>query len=239
MRAQAQERLAQLLLLYGHRDGETLLRTLYEREFSKGGLVLVSSFGAESAVLLHMAARIDRAFPVLFVNTGKLFGETLRYRALLAERLGLVGIRELTPDPAALTASDPAGDLWHRNPDACCALRKVTPLRRGLEGAQGWVTGRKRYQGAARAAIPSLELDDDGLIKVNPLAAWTQERILAYLDRHAVPRHPLVADGYPSIGCMPCTDRAETEGGGRGGRWRGQDKTECGIHLSRAPLVAQ
>jgi len=216
----------------GHLEGEALLRALLTGSH-RGRLALVSSFGAESAVLLHMVAGIAPDTPVLFLNTGKLFGETRRYRDQLVGRLGLTQVLEQHPDPAEERAEDPHGLLWRQNPDACCALRKVRPLARALAPFDGWITGRKRWQADTRSTLPTLELVD-GKLKANPLAGWTRPMLQEYLDRHALPRHPLEADGYLSIGCMPCTDRVAEGEDVRAGRWRGQAKTECGIHM---PLV--
>lgn len=222
-------RVADLNARYGHLNGEELLRPLLTEEL-KGEIALVSSFGAESAVLLHQASRIDPGIPVIFINTGKLFGETLRYRDTLVSRLGLTDVREPQPDPEDEAREDPHGLLWRQNAGACCALRKVRPLARSLEPFGAWITGRKRYQAATRTVLPVIEAAD-GKIKVNPLAGWGRDELTAYLDRHDLPRNPLEADGYLSIGCMPCTDRVAPGEDPRAGRWRGQEKTECGIHL--------
>ncbi len=223
------ERQARLLAeRYGALAGEALLAPLIERELA-GRVALLSSFGAESALLLDMVAGIDRATPVLFIDTGKLFGETLRYRDALVERLGLTDIRSLAPDPAELARRDPDGILWHRDPDACCRLRKVEPLARALHGFAGLISGRKRHHGGARAALPAIELVD-GVIRINPLWNYTPERVAQAFAERNLPPHPLEADGFRSIGCMPCTDRVAADEAPRAGRWRGRDKTECGIH---------
>jgi phosphoadenosine phosphosulfate reductase len=194
-----------------------------------GKAAVVSSFGAESAVLLHLAAAIDPNTPVLFLNTGKLFGETLRYRDRLQDLLGLGDLRSVAPHPADRLGLDPDGTLWSADPDACCALRKVVPLRRMLQGFEAQVTGRKRFQTQDRAAMQTVEFFD-GRFRFNPLAGWSPAEIDAYLTAHDLPRHPLVDDGYPSIGCMPCTRRVKTGENYRDGRWSGHDKIECGIH---------
>jgi phosphoadenosine phosphosulfate reductase len=195
-----------------------------------GRVALVSSFGAEAAVLLHLVATVDRATPVVFVDTGKLFGETLAYRDRLTARLGLTNVRSVAPDPARLAALDPRGVLWAADRDLCCRIRKVEPLAGALAGFEAWISGRKRFQAATRAALPLVEPDGVRL-KINPLAAWTPADLADYARRHDLPAHPMVADGYPSIGCMPCTDRVRPGEDGRAGRWRGAEKTECGIHL--------
>lgn len=196
----------------------------------RGRIALVSSFGADSAVLLHLVAEADPALPVLFLDTGKLFAETLEYRDRLARRLGLRDLRILRPDPVELGAGDPSGWLWTADPDGCCALRKAAPLERALAGFEVWISGRKRHQAATRAALPVVEHDESGRLKVNPLAAWSSEALEAYRAAHDLPAHPLVAEGYPSIGCQPCTSRVLPGEDPRAGRWRGRGKTECGIH---------
>ena len=207
-----------------------LLDEMIRREF-RGRIALVSSFGIEAAVLLHMVSTIDAATPVIFLDTGKLFGETLRYRDELVRRLGLVEVRSVRPDPDRLAAEDPQGMLWRSDPDRCCALRKVEPLEQALGGFEAWINGRKRHHGGARAALPVIEAAG-GRIKVNPLASWGRGEIDAYFAAHDLPRHPLEADGYRSVGCLPCSDRAQPGEGARDGRWRGSGKTECGIHVS-------
>ena len=221
-------RAQELAVRYGEITARGLLRAVIEHEFA-GRIALVSSFGAESVVLLHLVAQVDRSLPVLFLNTGKLFGETLRYRDALVARLGLTDVREITPHTADIAANDPDGMLFSRNPDLCCHLRKIAPLHEALEGFSAWITGRKRFQSTTRLALDRIEAID-GRIKINPLAHWDRDRIEAYFAAQDLPRHPLDADGFVSIGCMPCTDRIAAGETGRGGRWRGHAKTECGIH---------
>ena len=215
---------------YGELEGEALLRPLIEREL-KGRIALLSSFGAEAALLLHMVAEIDAATPVIFLDTGKLFGETLAYRDALVARLGLRDLRIVAPDPRELARRDPQGTLWHSDADACCRLRKVEPLERALAGFAAAISGRKRYQGGARGAVRPIEAVGRR-IQVNPLAAYSRARIEREFARRGLPAHPLEADGFLSIGCMPCTDRVGPGEDRRAGRWRGQDKHECGIHLA-------
>lgn len=195
-----------------------------------GRMAVVSSFGAESAALLHYVTRLLPDLPVLFIDTGCHFPETLAYRDLLTARLGLklVNVR---PDPATLADEDPDGRLHARDPNMCCTLRKTFPLADALEGIDTWISGRKRYQGATRAALPVIERDGSHL-KVNPLAFWTEADVLAYFVAHDLPRHPLVDRGYASIGCAPCTRPVRPGEDLRAGRWADNpDKTECGIHL--------
>jgi len=227
--ANAAARLQELTERYGKLDGEALLAPFVEREFP-GRIALVSSFGAEAAVLLHMAAQIDRALPVVFIDTGKMFGETLRYRDQLVARLGLTNLKVLKPEPATIAAKDPDGVLWHSDPDACCAIRKVAPLAGALAGYDAWASGRKQFHGELRAFLPVIEASG-GKIKLNPLARWSKVRIEEAFAARDLPRHPLEADGFLSIGCMPCTDRVAPEADQRAGRWAGRAKTECGIHF--------
>jgi phosphoadenosine phosphosulfate reductase len=222
-------RLRDLTERYDKLDGEALLQPIIEREFP-GRIALVSSFGAEAGVLVHMVAQIDRGLPVIFLDTGKLFGETLRYRDRLARRLGLTDLRIVRPETAAVDAADPDGTLWDSDPNACCGVRKVAPLRKALAGFDAWISGRKRFHGALRTFLPVLELSG-AKIKVNPLARWSKVRIEEEFARYDLPRHPLEADGFLSIGCMPCTDRLAPGEDHRAGRWAGRAKTECGIHL--------
>lgn len=221
-----------LLRRYGGLNAPELLGVVIRRVFP-GRIALVSSFGSESAVLLDLVAQVDPATPVIFVNSGKLFGETLHYRDELVGRLGLTDVREARPDLAGVAAADPDGVLWRSDPDHCCALRKVEPLARAMTGFEAWITGRKRFQGGLRADLPAIEADADGRVKINPLASWTHSHIDAHFAARGLPRHPLEADGFPSIGCMPCTDRTLPGEAPRAGRWRNCGKTECGIHLPR------
>jgi phosphoadenosine phosphosulfate reductase len=200
-------------------------------------LALVSSFGAESAVLLHLAAQVRADIPVLFLDTGMLFGQTLDYRRLLALRLGLTDVRDLRPRFADLATVDPASDLWRTDTDACCAVRKVAPLDAALSGFDAWITGRKRFHGGARLSLPVVETAE-GKLKFNPLASWGKAELDAYAAAHALPAHPLVAAGFPSIGCWPCTAPVDEADDARAGRWLGSQKSECGIHTARAPGAA-
>src|SRR5690242_16236435 len=195
-------------------------------------LALVSSFGTESAALLKVMADVDPAIPVVFLDTGWLFEETLAYRDTLIATLGLTDVRSIKPDEQALSRQDPDRELWFTDPDACCRVRKVEPLARALKPFAGWINGRKRFQGGARADIPVVE--DDGVrLKFNPFANVSREEIEAIYRLAKLPPHPLVASGYHSVGCMPCSSRSSSDEDARAGRWRGRAKTECGIHTTK------
>lgn len=216
----------------GSDTNEVLTAVLRDRLI--GEVALVSSFGAESAVLLHLAARIEPHVPVLFLDTGKHFAETLDYRDALVRHLGLTNLIVLTPDPATLRARDETGLRWSYDPDGCCDLRKVEPLTRALSRFDATLTGRKAFQSQTRANLPRFEMDGSdaaGRLKINPLIDWHAADIAAYMAAHDLLRHPLVEQGYPSIGCSPCTSKVLPGEDPRSGRWKGWDKTECGIHL--------
>lgn len=218
-------------------DTTEMLRAVIE-DGLVGQLATVSSFGAESAVLLHLIARIDPALPVLFLETGKHFPETLAYRDELVARLGLTGLANLRPDPGLLAARDESGLRWSYDPDGCCEIRKVLPLAAALSEYDATLTGRKAFQSATRANLPRFEIDTSdaqGRLKINPLIDWSAEDIAAYIAEHDLPPHPLVAQGYPSIGCSPCTHKVAPGEDPRSGRWKGWDKTECGIHTPLTP----
>lgn len=192
-------------------------------------LALVSSFGTESAALLKVMADVDPAIPVIFLDTGHLFAETLAYRDTLIERLGLRDVRTVMPLAEDLAREDADNDLWFSDPDACCRLRKVEPLSRALAPFSAWLNGRKRFQGGTRAAIPAVE-QDGARLKFNPFANASREDIAAIYAGAKLPPHPLLASGFRSVGCMPCTSKAAVGEDERAGRWRGRGKTECGIH---------
>nr|WP_249794218.1 phosphoadenylyl-sulfate reductase [Bradyrhizobium sp. BRP56] len=202
------------------------------RTLGREKVALVSSFGTESAALLKVMADVDPAIPVVFLDTGWLFEETLAYRDTLIKTLGLTDVRSIKPDEEALSRQDPDRELWFTDPDACCRIRKVEPLARALKPFAGWINGRKRFQGGARADIPVVE--DDGVrLKFNPFANVSREEIEAIYTLGKLPPHPLVASGYQSVGCMPCSSRSAAGEDARDGRWRGRGKTECGIHTMK------
>jgi phosphoadenosine phosphosulfate reductase len=206
---------------------ETALKTI-----GRERLALVSSFGTESAALLKVMADVDPAIPVIFLDTGWLFEETLAYRDTLIATLGLRDVRSIKPLEEALSRQDPDRELWFSDPDACCRIRKVEPLARALKPFSAWINGRKRFQGGARAEIPVVE-EDGARLKFNPFANVSREEIEAIYKLAKLPPHPLVASGYLSVGCMPCSSRAAAGEDARDGRWRGRAKTECGIHTTK------
>ncbi|MEP1611102.1 MAG: phosphoadenylyl-sulfate reductase [Roseobacter sp.] len=216
-----------------HHSADDVIRAAVNRITA---LPLVSSFGAESVVLLHLASMVDRNIPVIFIDTEMLFTETLVYQQELAERLGLRNLRILRSSDIA--QRDPDGTLHKSDPDACCLLRKTEPLQSALDGSNGWITGRKRFQSGTRAALDFFEVEGEtGRIKVNPLAYWTAADIAEYIAENRLPRHPLVAKGYPSIGCAPCTSPVQEGEDPRAGRWRSTEKQECGIHFVNGKAV--
>ena len=195
-------------------------------------LALVSSFGTESAALLKVMADVDPAIPVIFLDTGWLFEETLAYRDTLIATLGLRDVRSVRPLDEALSRGDPDRELWFTDPDACCRIRKVELLARALKPFSAWINGRKRFQGGARAEISVVEEDGEKL-KFNPFANVSREEIAAIYKLSQLPAHPLVASGYQSVGCMPCSSRSSADEDARAGRWRGRSKSECGIHTTK------
>lgn len=214
-------------------DTPTMLKTVFA-EGLLGHVAVVSSFGTESAVLLHLIAEADKSVPVIFVDTLKMFPETLAYRDTLVERLGFTDSQTVTPDPAVLEKKDATGLRWSFDPDGCCEIRKVEPLARAKDGLDSWISGRKAFQSHTRANLPRFEIED-GRIKLNPLGDWDKAALDAYFEAHDLPRHPLEAQGYLSVGCEPCTSKVLPGEDPRAGRWRGWDKVECGIHTDSTP----
>ncbi len=216
-------------ILHRKSDAQTVLRHALS-DVEMGQIALVSSFGAESVVLLHMVSEIDKATPVIFLETEMLFPETLTYQREVAAKLGLTDVRIITPNRDAVLTEDVDGLLHQADTDACCDLRKTRPLAEALAEFDGWITGRKQFQGGKRANLPLFE-KEGRKIKVNPLTKWSAQDLRDYITEHDLPRHPLVAQGYPSVGCMPCTTRVSDHEDQRAGRWRNSEKTECGIHF--------
>lgn len=227
------ERLVRLNKLYAGLDAASIIEHAAGEAFP-GRIAFVSSFGAESAVLLHLMASVDPGIPVLFLDTNKLFGETVRYRSRLQHQFGLEDVRVIGPRKRDLDIEDPQGTLSMHDPDACCRLRKSEPLERALKGFDCWANGRKRHQTEFRNEMEIVEFDG-AKFKLNPLARWTRKDIADYFVAHKLPPHPLVSQGYFSVGCMPCTSKVLDETDARSGRWAGQAKTECGIHTPKNP----
>ena len=221
---------------YKHHSA-TAVMELALKDPDLGRIALVSSFGAESVVLLHMVSVIDPATPVLFIDTQMLFPETLSYQQDVAAKLGLQDVRTIHASKISLLAGDPDGTLHKQSTDACCDLRKVRPMEAALAPFDSWITGRKRFQSGTRAALDFFETEGDIRIKINPLAHWAPEDVHEYMVNNRLPRHPLVAKGYPSIGCAPCTSPVKPGEDPRAGRWRGADKEECGIHFIDGRMV--
>jgi phosphoadenosine phosphosulfate reductase len=201
-----------------------------------GKVAVVSSFGTESAVLLHLVAQADIAMPVVFVDTLRMFPETLDYRDTLISQFGFTNSQTVTPVAEVIAAKDDKGLRWSYDPDGCCAIRKVEPLARAKDGLDSWISGRKAFQSVTRQNLPRFEIED-GRLKINPLGDWDKTALEAYFDAHDLPRHPLEAQGYLSIGCEPCTSKVMPGEDPRAGRWRGWDKVECGIHTASTPLA--
>ncbi|MCF8707753.1 phosphoadenylyl-sulfate reductase [Rhizorhapis sp. SPR117] len=211
-----------------------MLSILFAEEML-GKVAIVSSFGTESAVLLHLVAQADKSIPVIFVDTLKMFPETLDYRETLISAFGVENSWVVTPNADVLAARDDKGLRWSFDPDGCCEIRKVEPLARAKRGLDTWISGRKAFQSQTRQNLPRFEIEE-GRLKLNALGDWTKDDLDAYFTEHDLPRHPLEAQGYLSIGCEPCTSKVLPGEDPRAGRWRGWDKVECGIHTSSTPL---
>ena len=231
------ETVANLNARFKNRSTEDLLNFVLNQN-NLGNMAAVTSFGAESVVLLHLIATAAPATPILFLDTEKQFSETLEYQRVLVKELGLTNIKTLRPESAMIEREDPQGTLWQNDHAACCDLRKVIPLRRALEGYDSWISGRKAHQNDIRAPLNLFERSGDH-IKINPLAHWSREQLMGYMQIHDLPEHPLVSKGYASIGCAPCTTPVYEGEDFRAGRWRGMDKTECGIHFVNGKMVRQ
>ena len=207
---------------------DEMLRTLFAEDML-GKVAVVSSFGTESAVLLHLVATADPSIPVIFVDTLRMFPETLAYRETLIDRFGIANASVITPDADVLAAKDANQLRWSFDPDGCCAIRKVEPLKRAKQGLDTWISGRKAFQSVTRENLPRFEIED-GRLKLNPLGDWIKDDLEAYFEEHDLPRHPLEEQGYLSVGCAPCTSKVLPGEDPRAGRWRGWEKVECGIH---------
>ncbi len=236
------QKLLDLQKQYGELDATDLLRVMISDIF-KNKIALISSFGADAALLLALVSEIDNKTPILFLETGKHFPKTLQYVETLKNKLNLQNLHFLTPDPEILKRIDAQGDLWGHNPDRCCWMRKVEPLDRAVKelGIEALITGRKRYQNSERSSLSTIELDDKNIFRINPLANWDKAKQKEEAAKRNLPEHPLVAEGYLSIGCAPCTSPVKAGEDERAGRWRhtakeGEQKTECGLHVSTTDI---
>ncbi|MBP6678765.1 MAG: phosphoadenylyl-sulfate reductase [Paracoccus sp.] len=218
-----------------HAATEVLRRALNDPDL--GRVTMVSSFGSESVVLLHMVSVVAPGTPVLFIDTQMLFPETLEYQAEVAEKLKLTDIRVIRATEREVALNDPDGTLHQFNTDACCDFRKTIPLERELSQFDAWITGRKRFQGGQRTELQFFESEPPSRLRINPLAHWRSQDVQDYMAENNLPRHPLVAKGYASIGCAPCTSPVKPGEDPRAGRWRGSQKTECGIHFIGGKMV--
>ncbi len=196
-------------------------------------LGMTSSFGPESGALLHMVSRANPKVPVLFLETGYHFPETLEYKRKLADFLGLENIVDLKADTLRREklVADYQGVPYEKNPELCCQINKVEPLDSSLKGFDAWMSGIRRRQTDFRKSIRIVEAYEGGLYKISPLANFTSRDVWWYLKEHQIPQHPLYEKGYLSIGCWPCTRPVQDGDDERSGRWAGKSKTECGIHL--------
>jgi len=233
--------LTRLRAFYNDLELKSFLRVMIKEEF-KGKIALFSSFGANSAYLVKTVAEIDKDIPVLFLDTQKHFPETLEYVNDIASLVGLTNLHMLTPDPKLVENIDKNGDLWQTQVNRCCWLRKVEPLKRKLDelGIEAVITGRRRYQTGDRQALQKIEIDEHDRFRINPFALWDKDRIAEEFEKSGLPQHPLVAKGYLSIGCAPCTSIVAEGEDERSGRWThsvelyGEQKTECGIHTAES-----
>ncbi len=224
------EDIANTALRFENTEPDAILRWAVERYAPDAALTC--SFQHEGVVLAHMLQTIAPATPIVFINTGYHFPETLAYRDLLLERLrfNLVEVTPTMSKPEVEHAYGP--ELFRHDPDRCCEINKVEPLRRALRGVRAWINGRRRDQASTRQALPVLEELPNGMVKINPLLRWTAKDTYEYMTRHDIPLNPLFEQGYTSIGCAPCTRPVVAGEDERAGRWAGRGKTECGIHTA-------
>ena len=217
--------------LFEKKSSFSILLYSVQNLFSKK-IAYVCSFGTESAVILHMISRMDKEFPIIFLNTQKLFKETIEYKDTIIKHLSLKNVKEVFPNPKDVEINDPKGFLWKKDPDLCCKLRKVEPLILNLKRYDAWISGRKSYQNNERATKSFVDVQE-GKVIISPLINWSQKKINEYFLANNLPRHPLMQEGYLSIGCQNCTVKTSNKSNTRSGRWSGTDKTECGIHFSK------
>lgn len=193
------------------------------------GVVATSSLQTQSVALLHMISETAPEIPIIFLDTGFHFPETLAFRDELANMLKL-NIRNVRAEMGHARFKQVHGELYRRDPDLCCYINKVAPLEKALENSEAWISGIRRDQTQARSDTRILSLEANGKYKVCPLALWTEHDVWRYMHEHNLPDHPLFAQGYPSIGCAPCTRAVKMGENARAGRWEESAKTECGLH---------
>jgi phosphoadenosine phosphosulfate reductase len=223
------EELRALSVEFENAPPEAVLRWAVE-EFGPD-VALATGFGAEGCVLVAMLSQISSGARVFYLDTDLLFPETYALRDQLEARYNVRFERRATRLSLGAQAEEHGERLWERRPDLCCRLRKIEPLKEMLRGLRAWITAIRRDQSPARAAAGVVERDAKfGLVKINPLARWSSRDIWNYIARYDVPYNPLHDHGYPSIGCAPCTSPVQIGEDPRAGRWRGTQKTECGLH---------
>jgi phosphoadenosine phosphosulfate reductase len=224
------DEIAQLARRFDGQPAEVLLDWA-TRTFGDTVALTCSFGGASGMVLLDMVARLGRGTPVIFLDTNLLFPETYALAEAAAQHYGVSIERRSPALSLAAQAQQEGAELWANTPDRCCAIRKVEPLAEALRPYRAWISGIRRDQSATRASTEPVQWSArHGLLKINPLAAWTERDVWAYIHTHSVPYNPLLDQGYPSLGCAPCT-RPASAADPRGGRWAGHAKTECGIHM--------
>ncbi|MFD6062965.1 MULTISPECIES: phosphoadenylyl-sulfate reductase [Rhodococcus] len=213
-------------------EGASAHELLRWTEETFGSDYIVAS-NMQDGVLVHLAAQVHPGVDVLFLDTGYHFAETIGTRDAVEQVYGVNVINARAEASVAEQDAAEGKDLFAREPNRCCALRKVAPLKKTLSGYKAWVTGIRRVEAPTRANAPLISFDDAfGLVKINPIAAWSDEDMQSYIDEHSILVNPLVDEGYPSIGCAPCTSKPAPGSDPRSGRWAGQAKTECGLHAS-------
>tara|TARA_X000000950_G_scaffold118865_2_gene148998 strand:- start:4701 stop:5384 length:684 start_codon:yes stop_codon:yes gene_type:complete len=221
------EKLRKLNSLFENKDCFSTIEILIKKIFLNKS-AYVCSFGSESAVLLDMISKINNNFPIIFINTHKLFKETLDYKEILKRIFNITNIIEVFPSNLNIKNYDHNSDLWKKNPDLCCNIRKVLPLENALKNYEAWFSGRKGFHSESRKKKKIIELENNKYV-VSPLLKWDQEKINEYFNDNKLVRHPLFNQGYLSIGCETCTSKSKSSDF-RSGRWTGTSKTECGIH---------
>ncbi|MBF6074728.1 phosphoadenylyl-sulfate reductase [Nocardia beijingensis] len=213
-------------------DGASATELLQWTEDTFGGNYIVAS-NMQDGVLVHLAAGVRPGVDVLFLDTGYHFAETIGTRDAVEAVYG-VNVVNVQPEHSVAEQDRLLGkDLFAREPNECCRLRKVVPLKKSLAGYNAWVTGIRRVEAPTRANAPLISFDEAfGLVKINPIAPWSDDEMQDYIEKHGILVNPLVEEGYPSIGCAPCTRKPEPGSDPRSGRWAGLAKTECGLHQS-------